>query len=405
MSAEAPDSSLSSPTVAAGVARPLIVGQSDALRELCSLAGRVAESDAKVLITGESGVGKDLIARLVHFLSRRAAAAFVAINCAGVPESLLESELFGHAKGSFTGAVRDATGKLRLAHDGTLFLDEVGDMSLRMQVLLLRFLESGEIQPVGADHGRERLDVRIIAATNRDLHQAVSSGQFREDLLYRLDVVHLHVPPLRERPADVRALVLHMVSKAERKIRFSDDALRALETYRWPGNVRELQNVVERLIWTSGGDVVEPDDLPAAMQPGRAGRILAVPERRRQLADDLYKSLTEGTVSFWEHVHPLFLARDLTRRDIRDLVGRGLATTLGNYRALVRLFGMPATDYKRFLNFLTTHDCVVDFHPYRSGAKSGPAGGQAAAPQSDARESRLPRSRLPTATSGGGGCL
>ena len=403
MIAEAPDSSLSLPAVAAGVARPLIVGRSDALRELCSLAKRVAVGDATVLITGESGVGKDLIAQHVHFHSKRSASAFVAVNCAGVPESLLESELFGHAKGSFTDAVRDAAGKLRLAHHGTIFLDEVGDMSLRMQVLLLRFVESGEIQPVGADHGRERVDVRIIAATNRDLHQAVASGQFREDLLYRLDVVHLHVPPLRERPADIKALVLHMLSKAERKIRFSDEALRALETYRWPGNVRELQNVVERLIWTSVGDVIEPEDLPVQMQPGRAERVLEVRERRRQLADELYKSLTEGTVSFWEHVHPLFLARDLTRRDIRDLVRRGLATTLGNYRAVVRLFGMPATDYKRFLNFLTTHDCVVDFHPYRSGGPNGGAGGRAAAQKGDARDSRRPRSRLPMAL-GGDGC-
>jgi transcriptional regulator with GAF, ATPase, and Fis domain len=402
--AEAPDSSLSLATVAAGVAKPLIVGRSEALRDVCSLAKRVAVSDAKVLITGESGVGKDLIAQYVHFHSKRSASAFVAVNCAGVPESLLESELFGHVKGSFTDAVRDAAGKLRLAHNGTIFLDEVGDMSLRMQVLLLRFLESGEIQPVGTDHGRERVDVRVIAATNRDLHQAVSSGQFREDLLYRLDVVHIHVPPLRERPADVNALVLHMLSKAERKIRFSDEALRALETYRWPGNVRELQNVVERLIWTSAGDVIEPDDLPVPMQPGRAERVLEVRERRRQLADDLYKSLTEGTVSFWEHVHPLFLARDLTRRDIRDLVRRGLATTLGNYRTLVRLFGMPATDYKRFLNFLTTHDCVVDFRPYRSGATNGSAGGRAAGQKSDAHDSRLPRSGLPMAL-GGDGCL
>jgi transcriptional regulator with GAF, ATPase, and Fis domain len=390
--------------MAAGVARPLIVGRSDALRELCSLARRVAESDAKVLITGESGVGKDLIARLVHSHSKRSGSAFVAVSCAGVPESLLESELFGHTKGSFTGAVRDTAGKLRLAHNGTLFLDEVGDMSLRMQVLLLRFLESGEIQPVGADPGCERVDVRVIAATNRDLHEAVSSGQFREDLLYRLDVVHLHVPPLRDRPADIRALLLHMLSKSGRTIRFSDEALRALETYRWPGNVRELQNVVERLIWTSIGDVVEPDDLPVQMQPGRGERVLEVRERRRQLADDLYKSITEGTVSFWEHVHPLFLARDLTRRDIRDLVGRGLATSLGNYRAVVRLFGMPATDYKRFLNFLTTHDCVVDFHPYRSGARNDSAGDRAAAQRSDAHDSGLPRSRLPMAV-GGDGCL
>jgi transcriptional regulator with GAF, ATPase, and Fis domain len=369
--AEAPDSSPPLPTVAAGVTKPLIVGQSDALRELCSLAERVAVSDANVLITGESGVGKDLIARHVHFHSKRSASTFVAVNCAGVPESLLESELFGHVKGSFTDAVRDAVGMLQVAHQGTIFLDEVGDMSLRMQVLLLRFLENGEIQPVGSDNRRARVDARVIAATNRDLRQAVSSGQFREDLLYRLDVVHIHVPPLRERPDDIRALVVHMLSKAERKVRFSDEAMRALETYRWPGNVRELQNLVERLIWTSVGDVIGPGDLPVTLQPGRVERLVPMRERRSQLADKLYESLTEGTLSFWEHVHTLFLGRDLTRHDIRELVRRGLATTLGNYRAVVGLFGMPPTDYKRFLNFLTTHDCMVDFRPYRAGVNDG----------------------------------
>jgi DNA-binding NtrC family response regulator len=296
----------------------------------------VAGSDTKVLITGESGVGKDLIARHVHFHSTQSASAFVAVNCAGVPESLLESELFGHAKGSFTDAVRHTAGKLRLGHNGTFFLD----------------------------------------------------------------VVHIRVPPLRERPADIKALVLHLLPRAGRKIRFSDEALCALEPYRWPGNVRELQHVVERLIWTGVGDVIGPEDLPVQMQPGRAERVLEMRERRRQLADELYTPLTEGTVSFWEHVHPLFLARDLTRRDIRDLVGLGLTTTLANYRAVVRLFGMLATDYQRFLGFLTTHDCVVDFHPYRSGGPNGGAGGRVASQNSDAHDSRLPRSRVPVDPAG-----
>jgi DNA-binding NtrC family response regulator len=355
------------------IGKPLIIGESVALRSLCALAERVAVSDAKVLITGESGVGKDLIARYIHCYSKRASGPFVAVNCAAVAESLLESELFGHAKGSFTDAVRDTVGKLQLAHNGTIFLDEVAEMSLRMQALLLRFLESGEIQPVGVEQPRARVNVRVIAATNRDLREAVASGQFREDLLYRLDVVHLHVPPLRERPEDIDALVLHMLSKAERPIRFSDQALRALEAYRWPGNVRELQNVVERLIWTSVDEVIEAEDLPAPLRPGRVERVVPTHERRRQLADEIYKALTEDTLSFWEHVHTLFLDRDLTRHDIRELVRRGLATTHGNYRALVGLFGMPATDYKRFLNFLTTHDCVVDFRPYRSGGKAAAA--------------------------------
>ena len=172
---------------------------------LLTTATRVAASEGKVLITGESGVGKDLVARHIHARSRRSARPFIAVNCAALTDSLLESELFGHLKGSFTGAYRDKPGKLQAANRGTIFLDEVGEMSLRMQALLLRFLENGEIQPVGSDASR-KVDVRIIAATNRDLTELVRSGQFREDLLYRLQVIHLHVPPLRERRADIRAL-------------------------------------------------------------------------------------------------------------------------------------------------------------------------------------------------------
>jgi transcriptional regulator with GAF, ATPase, and Fis domain len=375
-----------------GVEKPLLVGRSEALRMICSLAERVAVSDAKVLITGESGVGKDLIARHVHCHSRRAASAYVAVNCAAFTETLLESELFGHVKGAFTDAVRDTVGKLQLAHNGTIFLDEVGEMSLRMQALLLRFLENGEVQPVGAERGYARVNVRVIAATNRDLHEAVATGRFREDLLYRLDVVHIHVPPLRDRVDDIRALVAHLLAKAERQIQFTENALRALESYRWPGNVRELQNVVERLIWTSVSETVDVDDLPGALRPGRVERVVPTRERRRQLADELFKSLTDGTLSFWEHVHALFLDRDITRHDIRELVRRGLAATHGNYRAVVGLFGMPATDYKRFLNFLTTHDCVVDFRPYRVGTV-GHAGARHAAPRPDTAELARVRAR------------
>ena len=400
VSVEEPTGPSSSPAVVPGIGKPLIVGPSEALRVLCSLAERVAVSDAKVLITGESGVGKDLIAQLIHWHSRRAASAFVAVNCAAFTESLLESELFGHVKGSFTDAVRDTVGKLQLAHNGTIFLDEVGEMSLRMQALLLRFLENGEIQSVGAERGRARVNVRVVAATNRDLHEAVAAGRFREDLLYRLDVIHLHVPPLRDRPEDIRALVVHTLSKAERKIEFTEDALRALEAYRWPGNVRELQNVVERLIWTSVEAVVDVGALPAPFRPGRVERVVQTRERRRQLADELYKSLTEGSLSFWEHVHVLFLERDITRNDIRELVRRGLATTHGNYRAVVGMFGMPTTDYKRFLNFLTTHDCVVDFRPYRSGGLKGGAAGRAVAQKSESQDFPATRARRPMTPSG-----
>jgi DNA-binding NtrC family response regulator len=361
-------SSHAAPDSSGSAGKPLIIGRSAAIQAICSLAERVAEGDAKVLITGESGVGKDLVAQLIHYHSRRVRQPFVAVNCAGVPETLLESQLFGHVRGSFTDAHRDKIGMLQQAHRGTIFLDEVAEMSLRMQAMFLRFLENGEIQPVGSETVRTTVDVRVIAATNKDLMAAVSAGNFREDLMYRLDVVHIRVPPLRERAEDVRALIEHHLARAQRTITLTEDALHALEAYRWPGNVRELQNVVERLIWTSANDTVELEDLPPRLLPGRTETVLPLKERRRQRADDLFKALTEGSFSFWDHVHPLFLDRDLTRHDLRELVRRGLAATRGNYQAVVRLFGMPDTDYKRFLNFLGTHGCVVDFREFRTPA-------------------------------------
>src|SRR6187200_3310011 len=203
---------------------PRVVVASKAMTELLSMAERAAQSSAKVLITGESGVGKDVVARHIHSHSARKHAPFVAVNCAGVTETLLESELFGHVKGSFTGAYRDKRGKLRLAHRGTLFLDEVGEMSLRMQALLLRFLENGEIQAVGSDAARATVDVRVIAATNKNLTDMVSSGAFREDLLYRLRVIHLHVPSLRERVADIRPLAMHFFARSGRLVTLTDEA-------------------------------------------------------------------------------------------------------------------------------------------------------------------------------------
>ena len=346
--------------------QPLIISASPQMAEILALVGRVAAGDAKVLVTGESGVGKDLVAREIHARSARASRPFIAVNCAGLTETLLESELFGHVKGSFTGAYRDKPGKLQLANRGTLFLDEVGEMSLRMQALLLRFLENGEIQAVGADHALTTVDVRVIAATNRNLSEMVSSGQFREDLLYRLRVIHIQVPPLRERKEDVAVLVEHMISKANRTVSFSAEALRTLERYRWPGNVRELHNVVEQSLWMSNGENVLPEHLPPSIQVS-ADATLPSRDRRRQVADDLYQALVSGGYSFWEHVHPLFLARDITRHDMRELVRRGLTTTRGNYRALLRLFRMGSQDYKRFLNFLAAHECNVDFREFRHG--------------------------------------
>jgi DNA-binding NtrC family response regulator len=337
------------------------------MRRIRELARRAGRTGAKTLITGESGVGKDVVAREIHGASDRACREFLAVNCAGIAEELLESELFGHVKGSFTGAYRDRPGKLQLADGGTLFLDEIGEMSLRMQATLLRFIENGEIQPVG-DVRPRTVDVRIIGATNRNLPERVATGHFREDLLYRLRVIQIAVPPLRERPADIPALIDHVLG---RRARVSAEALDALTRYRWPGNVRELQNVVEQALWLAEDDSIELEHLPEAVRNRQT--ILLSHERRRQVADQLFETLVAGHYSFWDHVHPMFIERDLTRHDIRELLKRGLAATNGNYRAVLKLFGMKESDYCRFHNFLSGHGCKLDFREFRNGQSQSPA--------------------------------
>jgi DNA-binding NtrC family response regulator len=229
----------------------------------------------------------------------------------------------------------------------------------------LRFLENGEVQTIG-DAQTRTVDVRIVAATNRNLPERVAAGEFRQDLYYRLRVIQISVPPLRDRRDDIPVLVEHFLRRSPRQVTCSDAALRALQRYRWPGNVRELQNVVEQTVWLAAGSEITVDDLPDALRSIASG-ILPKQERRRQIADQLFDAILQGHYSFWEHVHPMFLQRDLTRHDIRELVSRGLSHTKGNYRALVRLFGMPDSDYDRFHNFLAAHSCKVDFRTFRTG--------------------------------------
>jgi transcriptional regulator with PAS, ATPase and Fis domain len=347
---------------------PSIVGSSPALQHLLGAAARIAASQVKVLITGESGVGKDVLARFIHSQSRRNNERFVALNCAGVPETLLESELFGHVKGSFTGAYRDKMGCLEQAHRGTVFLDEIGDMGLRMQALLLRFLETGELQAVGSDTPGTRVDVRVIAATNRNLAEMVDRGEFRQDLYYRIHVVHLHVPPLRERVEDIRPLVEHFLAKNAAANTVSDEAMRLLETYGWPGNVRELLHTIEQVALFVTGRPIDPADLPERILAQQPGYETSRRERRHSIGDDLYDGLTTGKLRFWENVYPLFTNRDITRADVRHLIRRGLTTTSGSYRGLLHLFGLESHDYKALLNFLAAHDCMVDYRKYRPGS-------------------------------------
>ena len=347
-----------------------IIGTSLPVLDLKAEIERIARSDAKVLVTGESGTGKELVALGIHAASARADRPFVPVNCAGLPETLLESELFGHVKGSFTGAYRDKQGKLELADQGTVFLDEIGEMTLRMQGLLLRFLETGELQKVGADRALGVVNVRVIAATHRQLPEMIAQGTFREDLYYRLNVIHLHVPPLRERKEDIPALADHFLSQFTRQGGYavralSPDALAALLEYPWPGNVRELENVIERLVVTGKGDIIKADDLPIEVRTQRSVMIRPKRERRRTVADDLYKRLVDGHESFWTAVYPLYMQREITRSNVRDLVRKGLEEARGNYKIVTRLFNMDTRDYKKFLNFLRKHDCQLPFKEYR----------------------------------------
>lgn len=243
-----------------------IVGQSEQIRRVLGMVERVADSDSTVLITGESGTGKELIAKAIHYNSPRASKAFVPINCGAIPGELLESELFGHVKGAFTGAIANRNGRFELANGGTLFLDEIGDLSLSLQVKLLRVLQERKFEPVGSAKTQEA-DVRVIAATNIDLAKAVQKGQFREDLFYRLNVIPICIPSLRERRDDIPLLLHHFVqhfnsTKNRNLSGFSQEALEELYDYPWPGNIRELENLVERLAILKGAGQVEVYDLP-----------------------------------------------------------------------------------------------------------------------------------------------
>lgn len=243
----------------------IIIGQSPAMQDVYKLIGRVATADAPVLITGESGVGKEVVSNAIHQYSRRSKGEYVAINCAAIPSNLLESELFGHEKGAFTGAVAQRVGRFEQCDSGTLFLDEIGDMPLEIQSKLLRVLQTGEFSRVGGNQNLQS-DVRILAATNKRLEEEVENGKFREDLFYRLNVVRIHIPPLRRRVEDIRLLAeyfLHrQVSKGKsRQLSLSAEAISVMEEYSWPGNVRELENLIQRACVLATGNVLLPQDL------------------------------------------------------------------------------------------------------------------------------------------------
>jgi len=247
-----------------------IIGKSNEMMEIFSIVSKIAMTNSTVLISGESGTGKELIARAIHLNSPRKNRAFVIINCGALPDNLQESELFGHVRGAFTGAIRDKRGLFQEANGGTLFLDEVGETSPATQVKLLRFLQDGEIRRVG-ENDPIYVDVRLIAATNQDLEKAIEEGRFREDLYYRLNVIPVHMPPLRKRKDDIPLLVDHFLKKYTKDLKknvtsFSPEAMKMLIKYHWPGNVRELENIVERAVILTNKNVIMPEDLPPSLQ-------------------------------------------------------------------------------------------------------------------------------------------
>jgi DNA-binding NtrC family response regulator len=302
-----------------------IVGQSPGLRRVLELVEKVADTDATVLVRGESGTGKELIARSIHYNSRRADRMFVTVNCGAIPEELLESELFGHVRGAFTNAVSHREGRFSLAHGGTIFLDEIGDMSPNLQVKLLRVLQDRTFEPVGSSKTTS-VNVRVVAATHEDLELAIKERRFREDLFYRLNVIPIEVPALRERREDIPLLVQHFLDvanqeQAKRIDGISPAALQQLVSYAWPGNVRELENLIERLVILKGEGEIGPEDLPPPIGHGAGPQVPDVPP------------IPDGGLDF----------NDVVGRYETDLILQALEQTHWNKNRAAQLLGLNRT--------------------------------------------------------------
>ena len=352
-----------------------LLGESRTMLSLRRDIERAARCTAKVLITGETGAGKEVVARCIHHQSARSRRAFAAVNCSGITETLLESELFGHVRGSFTDAHRDSPGLIRQAQGGTLFLDELGEMSLRMQAMLLRFADTGEMQPVGALGVMQVCDVRLITATNRDLYGLIEAGAFRQDLFYRVNVIAISVPPLRDHAEDVPALLQHYLQRASsahgmQLPELDSSAMNALIAYWWPGNVRELRNVAERLVLEDFQRPVIADDLRLSTTTQEQTEV-AVESTESGRTAQLWEQFEAGK-NFWVVVYQPFKRRELTRHDVTELIHGGLSRTAGSYRSLLGLFNLPADDYKRFHAFLRQQNCTVDVRRYRHLGDAAP---------------------------------
>ena len=315
-------------------ARVKMIGISRALQDVFKLVGRVAKSDAPVLISGESGTGKELVAKAVHEYSPRRQREMITINCGAIPENLLESELFGHEKGSFTGAIARRAGRFEQADGGTLFLDEIGDMPPTIQVKLLRVLQDGTFSRVGSNE-TIKSDVRIIAATHKNLSEEVTSGRFREDLYYRLNVVEIRIPPLRERLEDIPLLAEYFLQRITRKngmaaMRLSAEAVNALQCHVWPGNVRELENTIARACALATSSILLPSDIPLATTPGKAPALVA------NAIDHLLDTAPADTEVL-----------DWVRREV---AGRLLERTQGDLKKAALILGMSSADLRKLLD-------------------------------------------------------
>ncbi len=316
--------------------REMVMGTSHAMEAVAAAVAKVARVSATVLILGESGTGKEMVARWIHRQSAHADGPFLAVNLAAIPSELVESTLFGHERGAFTGAARQQLGKFELAAGGTLFLDEIGDLRLELQAKLLRAIQEGEIERVGGHRG-VRTDFRLICATNQDLDRAVREGRFRDDLYYRINVVPIEIPPLRARPGDIPALLEHFLQRFSVRYRkrpplVSPEALAALKAYPWPGNVRELQNVIERLVAMHEGPIVEEDDLPLEYRGSGSARGA---------------STLEQAVSAFERA---FILRALDQAD-------------GNVSATARALGVPLSTLKHRMARLEVREVARKLRP------------------------------------------
>ena len=326
-----------------------IVGQSEAMQSVFKMVGRVAMSDAPVLVTGESGCGKELVARAIHTYSERSKKSLLAINCAAIPENLLESELFGHEKGSFTGAATQRIGRFEQCNGGTLFLDEIGEMPLAVQSKLLRVLQEGEFSRVGGN-ATIKSNVRIVAATNRNLEQAIVKKEFREDLYYRLNVVGIHLPPLRARVEDISLLAEYFLSRIATQqhrplLQLSAEAIKVMESYPWPGNVRELQNTLQRAVVLATSDVLLPKDLPLGQTAGAAEAVPGV--------------ASASALTVEEAAHALFeaFAREGGDRELlpwveEDFTRRAMESTGSNQVKAAKLLGITRATLRKRLERL-----------------------------------------------------